>query len=336
MDHATHAGRIPLTVIGGFLGTGKTTLLNHLLQHNEGRRLAVLVNDFGAINIDAALVAQQEAGIVSLANGCVCCSIGDDLSEALIRVIEAPQRPDAIVIEASGVSDPWRIAQVGLADPALALDSVLVMIDAASVREQAADPLLQDTVLRQLKSADLLVLNQCDRVCSDELAAVQAWLEQQVPGTPRYPTQFAQVPSQLLGAPLRPRASAAAPIACGPDCGHEHSHDHPAHDATSPQHGEVFDTWSLNEHTVFRRDALRALVKAMPEGVMRLKGVVRTDRAPGWAVLQYGGRHGSVRDWPTQLPPPASDAPSAIVAIGLRGRLPRDALQAALQAAHGA
>jgi len=341
MDHATHAGRIPLTVIGGFLGTGKTTLLNHLLEHNEGRRLAILVNDFGAINIDAALVAQQDAGIVSLANGCVCCSIGDDLSEALIRVIEAPQRPDAIIIEASGVSDPWRIAQVGLADPALGLDSVVVMVDAASVREQAADPLLNDTVLRQLKAADLLVVNQCDRVAADELAALHDWLEQQAPGTPRFPTQFAQVPSQLLGAPLVPRESAAAAGACGPDCthGHAHAHEHhghahgAAHDTNAPRHGELFATWSASDHSVYRRDALRDLVKAMPAGVMRLKGLVRTDRAPGWAVVQFGGRHGSVRDWPAQSPPPAADAASAVVAIGVHGRLPVDALQRALQAA---
>ena len=333
MTHATHAGRIPLTVIGGFLGTGKTTLLNHLLEHNEGRRLAVLVNDFGAINIDAALVAQQGAGIVSLANGCVCCSIGDDLSEALIRVIDAPQRPDAIVIEASGVSDPWRIAQVGLADPALALDSVLVMVDAATVREQAADPLLQDTVLRQLQAADLLVVNQCDRVDADALAALNGWLDRQAPGTPRHQTTFAQVPPQLLGAPLLARASAAA-HACGPACAHDHAHPH-GHDDASPHHDDLFDTWSFNDHGTYRRDALRELVKAMPEGVMRLKGLVRIERAPGWAVLQFGGRHGSVRDWPAQLPPPANDAPNAIVAIGLRGRLPTAALQDALLAAHG-
>ena len=109
------APRIPLTVIGGFLGACKTTLLNHLLTQAQGRRLAVLVNDFGAINLDRALIATEEAGAIELTNGCVCCQIGDDLTAALIALIESPRPPEAIVVEASGVSDPWRIAQVGIA-----------------------------------------------------------------------------------------------------------------------------------------------------------------------------------------------------------------------------
>ena len=107
------AKRLPLTVIGGFLGAGKTTLLNRWLREANGQRLAVLVNDFGALNIDAELIAANTGETIALSNGCVCCQIGDDLSGALIRVLESADRFDAVVIEASGVSDPWRIAQLG-------------------------------------------------------------------------------------------------------------------------------------------------------------------------------------------------------------------------------
>ncbi|HNB43617.1 MAG TPA: GTP-binding protein, partial [Burkholderiaceae bacterium] len=156
------AARIPLTVIGGFLGAGKTTLVNRLLAEAGGRRIAVLVNDFGALDIDAALVANSAGDTVALSNGCVCCSIGDDLAAALLRVLEASPRFDAVVIEASGVSDPWRIAQIGLAEPALELGGVVVLVDASAALGQSRDPLLADTLLRQLHAADLLVLNKID------------------------------------------------------------------------------------------------------------------------------------------------------------------------------
>ncbi|AMM24931.1 CobW family GTP-binding protein [Variovorax sp. PAMC 28711] len=322
------AGRIPLLVIGGFLGSGKTTLLQDMLQNNDGSRLAVLVNDFGAVNIDAALVRSRGADMVNLANGCVCCQTGGDLTDALIRVIERTPRPDAIVIEASGVSDPWRIAQVGLADPALALDGVVVVVDAASVRAHADDPLLADTVQRQLRAADLLVLNQCDRVDGPALQAVRDWLDAQLPGTPRFETSFGRVPAALLGGPLpAPTPGHDGASACGPHCT-AHDHGHPPHH----DHGEVFDSWSTTGDGPYDADALRALLRAMPPGVLRMKGMLRTT-TQGWAVLQFAGRHGSLRPWPTGQPLPADDVPNAIVAIGLRGRLPVPLLAQALAAA---
>ena len=105
----------PLTVVGGFLGAGKTTLLNHLLRQTK-QRLAVLVNDFGAINIDAELVASHNGNTISLANGCICCSIGDNLVEALVDLTRQRSLPDHIIIEASGVADPARIAELARLD----------------------------------------------------------------------------------------------------------------------------------------------------------------------------------------------------------------------------
>ncbi len=154
---------VPILLVTGFLGAGKTTVVNHLLAHAEGRRIAAVVNDFGAINIDAELIAGASDGVVSLSNGCICCSLEGDLLRTLATLLRRDPRPEFIVIETSGVADPSDIVR-NLMDPLIwreaPLETVLCVVDATTSAETLNDALLRS----QLRAADVVALSKVDLV----------------------------------------------------------------------------------------------------------------------------------------------------------------------------
>jgi len=152
---------IPVTLIGGFLGAGKTTLLNHVLSEDHGVRAAVLVNDFGAINIDAKLVVGVEGETVNLANGCVCCTIRDDLVGACLGLLRRPEPPEHVLIELSGVSDPVPVLNTFLETDlgtVFSLSSALVVVDAEQLPELRGE--MADLARMQIPAADIVVLKR--------------------------------------------------------------------------------------------------------------------------------------------------------------------------------
>ncbi|MEO0379221.1 MAG: GTP-binding protein [Pseudomonadota bacterium] len=192
---------LPVTVIGGYLGAGKTTLVNHLLRHNEGRRLAVLVNEFGDLPIDADLIEAQEGGMMSISGGCVCCAFGSDLIGALQDMQAMQPQPDHVLIEASGVALPASIATTVSMIKGLRSDGVLVLADAEQIRANAAHTYLADTIERQLAQADLLLLTKVDLVSETDLATVTEWLRGKVNRARIVPVSQGAVPiSAVLGA----------------------------------------------------------------------------------------------------------------------------------------
>jgi G3E family GTPase len=244
---------IPFTVIGGFLGAGKTTLLNRLLRGATGRRFAVMVNDFGTLDIDGRLVADHGGDTIALANGCLCCTIGDSLVTTLLSLLERPERFDHIVVEASGVADPGRVADLAVLEPRLARDGVIVVVDAAHIRERAADRRVGDTVTRQLAAADLLVLNKVD--IAHDLAALRGWLSTQS-AAPVLEARHADVPLDLLFGLDR----YGGPAGCGA--------------------ADSFASWSYEWSEPVEREIVLAMLHDAA-GVLRAKGVVRFADAPG-------------------------------------------------------
>ncbi len=283
---------LPFTVIGGYLGVGKTTLVNRLLAHAHGRRLVVLVNDFGNIAVDAALIEADDGDTISFANGCVCCSLADGFAAALGRLRERADRFDHVVVEVSGVGNPRGVAQWGRT-PGFELDGVLVLADATGIQRQLADPYVGETVAAQLAAADLVVLTKLD--LSDPPAAARARA-----------TIGGHTDAPVVSGPIGLDAVvSAAPSTSVPAPGGLVTHA--AHEArTIAVDGPI------------ARTELDLFLAGRPDGVVRVKGVVRRtgDQTP--AVVQVVGRRVEI----TPASTGRAASPTALVAVALPGTPP--------------
>lgn len=166
--------RIPVTIISGYLGAGKTTLINRLLSEDHGLRLTVLVNDFGRINIDESLLQDANAQTIALSNGCVCCTLGEDLTAALHRILAEENHPDHIVIEASGLSDPVAIANTVVNEAQLSYGGIITVTDGENLSDLLGDDLLRDQVSQQIRAADLVLISKCDTLSNAVMEQLNA------------------------------------------------------------------------------------------------------------------------------------------------------------------
>ena len=160
---------IPLTLISGYLGTGKTTLINNLLRSTK-KKIALLVNDFGDVNIDESLIEARTDSVLSIAGGCVCCSYGNELIETLESMNSNELLPDHIVLEASGIALPSKIIQTISLMDFLSFHGTVLLTDASRLRSQLNDLYISDTISLQIEQHDLLVLNKTDLLKEGELS----------------------------------------------------------------------------------------------------------------------------------------------------------------------
>jgi cobalamin biosynthesis protein CobW len=337
--------KVPTTVITGFLGAGKTTLIRHLLENAKGRRLALVINEFGDVGVDGELVkgcndeACPEEDIVELANGCICCTVADDFLPTMQKLLDRPNPPEHIIIETSGLALPKPLVKA-FQWPDIrtraTVDGVVALIDADAVAAgrfatdeaalaaaRAADPNLdhdsplEELFEEQLGCADMVVLNKTDLVDADTLAHVETLVEAEIrPGVKIVRADHGAVDiAALLG------ITAAAEDDLDSrkshiDDGEEHDHDD-------------FDSFVVSGGDIADLDALVTRLGEViaAHDVLRVKGMVAIASKPSRLVVQAVGpriQHFFDRAWKAEEPRRTS-----LVVIGQKG-LDRTAIEAEL------
>ena len=303
---------VPVTLLTGFLGSGKTTLLNRILNGQHGLRVGVLVNDFGAINIDAQLVDGVEENTISLTNGCVCCEIRDDLVNSLEQLLTREEFIDYVILEASGVADPEGIVMTFLDQRyarLMRLDSITCIIDAEAVFRDGDNEALNMLKLRQIAFADLVLLNKVDLVSRDHVEVIREWVDQHINRIRIVEAEQCDVPLEILLA--AGRFDPANTIS-----GHAEEHDHAADHHHGPfTAGDIFDTWSYTSDEPFSIEAIQEMVRReLPASIYRCKGILYAAEFPEKRfALQAVGRRAEIVElggWGDREPR------SQIIAIG--------------------
>lgn len=316
---------IPVTILAGFLGAGKTTLLNHILTSDHGRRIAIVVNDFGAINIDADLVTDVNEGMVSLANGCVCCAIRSDLIGAVLKLSDLPERPDHIVIESSGVAEPDSIYRSFLQPEIrndVLVDGVLTVVDV----EQILTIPEQELKLAKLQvaAADLLILNKIDLVDASTLMKVESWIRDLNKRAQILQAEKCRLPIEVLigieagklieGAELEVKLPKYAVLSS---------------DAHKHHHHSIFESWSYESNKPMRLSRFNEVLNHLPAEVFRAKGFIYSkDNPETRLLLQMVGRRtvlSEERSWGAMIPS------TQIVFIARKGACNVAAIKGALE-----
>jgi cobalamin biosynthesis protein CobW len=345
-----NVSKIPTTVITGFLGAGKTTLIRHLLQNARGRRLALIINEFGDVGVDGELVkgcndqACPEEDIVELANGCICCTVADDFLPTMQKLLDRPNRPEHIIIETSGLALPKPLVKA-FQWPDIrtraTVDGVVALIDADAVAAgrfatdeaalaaaRAADPTLdhdspiEELFEDQLACADLVVLNKSDLVDGEALARIEA----DIAGDTRNGVKIVRADHGAVDASVLLGLFAGA---------EDDLETRPSHHDAEPDHDhDDFDSFVVVGGEI---DDVAPLLAAMSEAIaahdiLRIKGMIAVRGKPARLIVQAVGpriQHYFDRAWTA-----ADVRRSQLVVIGQKG-LDRPAVEGALAAMLG-
>ncbi len=310
MSSVTQHQQVPVTVIGGFLGSGKTTLLNGVLREGSGIRYAVMVNDFGELAIDEMLIREHDGETISFANGCVCCSLGDNLVDSIDKLLDRDPPPEQFLIEVSGVANPKTIADVATLHPRLRRDLIISLVDVSSMQRRMSDKRLEETIKIQLAPADLLVLNKSDLSQTSSINDLKTTLRT-FSAAPFITTEFAQLPAAVLSAQginLDNKEKAA-------------SADHHAETILPPLHApnheptQQFWRARVTPHPALSIADIKSILQEHQPSLVRVKGFVTThDNPDHWSELQFSGSIIDVKN--AQFNPIKPDQ-SVLILIGI-------------------
>lgn len=280
--------RVPMTLLAGYLGAGKTTLINELLAVTD-RPIAVLVNDVGAVNVDAALIRRQSGSTIELTDGCICCSLNSGFGAAIEQVRAAEQPPDHVIVELSGVAEPDRLRPWGSV-AGFRLDGVVVLVDADQLVAQLADPIVGSLVRAQIRAADLLLITKSDLVDSAELRTIRDQLTSLAPAVPVRTTHDPSDGASLLALGGRRPA--------GPT------------DLPPPRLFDRHHTEHITPPEALDEDGVHRLLDELAPSVVRAKGILGSSSDRPWLVQVVGRRR-------LVLPLPGAEhlAPTGLVVI---------------------
>ncbi|MBU7584177.1 MAG: GTP-binding protein [Nostoc sp. TH1S01] len=319
---------LPVTIITGFLGSGKTTLLNHILTNQQGLKTAVLVNEFGEIGIDNELIiaTDDNNSMVELSNGCICCTINNDLVDAVYKVLEREEKLDYLVVETTGLADPLPVALTFLGTELrdlTRLDSIITVVDAANY---SLDLFNSQAAYSQIAYGDVILLNKTDLVDEATLTQLEKKINEVKEGARILRTQRSQVPLALIlsvGLFESDKYFDTADehdhehhdhdhhdhdhSACGHDhhdhdhstCGHDHhDHDHHHHHHHSDHlENDGFTSISFQSDKPFSiRKFQYFLDNQLPTNIFRAKGVMWFDESPKRHIFHLCGKRFTLDD----------------------------------------
>ena len=285
--------QLPVTIITGFLGSGKTTLLNQILQNDLNQKVAVLVNEFGDINIDSQLLVSYDDDMVELSNGCICCTINEGLVEAVERILARESKVERLIIETTGVADPLPIILTFVGSDFrefTRLDSVITLIDTETF---TSEHMKSEVAYKQIAYGDILLLNKTDLASREQLTALETYIASFKKNPRIIQTRYAQVPLPLiLDVGLTQNSL--------PEAEHREYHHHHSHHleadgfmSLSFESDRPFDVYKFNKF----------LNGGLPLEVFRAKGIVWFAGSQLRHIFQLCGQRNDIKSEPWSTPP---------------------------------